>query len=200
MTLNDILILISGFLGGGLVATVISVWAQSHAARRAAEREHLADALRYLYGPVLWSLQHSQRLMEHCSSISDAYREEFIDKKFAESARETVEHEAGSVIEMENEFFQMVRTSLHRIVTLAEEQPHLIDIADIDVFHEIRHQIDRMRVEYDAPQYKDVRFLLYRKLGSVSSFKPEWLKAIEVSYKRMSKRYHRLSGTGRRRS
>lgn len=193
MTVQYAANLVAAFIGGSLVATLISIWAQSRAARIAAERQHLDQAIRQLYGPVVWLLVDIETLLQLNRKVSDASDDHF-KQRFSESARETVAQEIKATIETGNRYVRKIPQNIDQIIETVTSAWHLIDTDDVDVFVDIRRERLRMQVEYEAPERGEMPFEVVIALKGPSYYKPEWLAKIRETFDRKVARYRRLSG------
>lgn len=196
MSIQVVMTLVAGLLGGGLIATLISVWAQRRAVGIAAERQHLDQALRQLYAPVVWLLDDTETLLNLNRDVQGAYDDHF-KQRWSESAREDVARQAKATIETANRYVRKIPQNMDQIIEIVNSARHLIDADDMDVFMDIRRQRLRMQVEYEAEESMEVPFQVQIALQAPSYFKPEWLTKIRGTFDRKVARYRRLSGMTR---
>ena len=188
--------LLAGFFGGGLIATIISIWAQSRAARRAFELKYLDDALRHVYGPVLHLLTVSHMLLQRRRDV-DQKSSEYFNRDWAAPAMESVRREVTATDEAVNDYVKKVREAIDQIINIVNTGGHLIDLNDMEVFYDIHLQRERIQVEYDAPRSREIPVEVLMKLGAPCFYKDEWLTKIEASYKQKMARYKVLVGMAR---
>ena len=191
-----ILELVAGLLGGGLIATGISVWGQFRMARRQAELRHLDDALRHVYGPVLHLLTLMQAFLGHSRDVLQKGTEAF-NKPWADSARESVTRQMTATIGAANKFVPKVIDAMDQIISIGKVAGHLVDLDDMEVFNEICLHRERLRVEYHDPDSKQIPLQVLEKLGAPFVYKEDWYARIEASYRRKLDRYKALAGMGR---
>lgn len=190
--------ILAGFLGGGVAASAITVIAQWRMARRAAQRDYLNNCIQHVYGPIVRLLRKSELALKLNHGVQDVYEEEFIKKKYDESAMDRVSATAKSMLHIGNEYVAESRAKLDEVSEIADRNWHLVDVADAAVFDDIRTQLERMRIEYESPDQDEARkhakWLLHMKHGAPSFYKAEWLKHLDASYQAKLKRYRRLAG------
>lgn len=193
MNYTDVLHLIIAFVGGGLTTALLTHWLQSRKAREDLEREHLDNALRSVYAPVVRLLRECRVLLRLNKDVHTAYTEHF-NQKWAESAQERVMEEAKATIETADVYCQRAVQNIDEIIRLANACSHLFDPEDKEVFDDIRRERIRTQVEYETPSGKEIPFLLAKNLGAPAFYKSEWVTAIESSYGTKMNRYRALSG------
>jgi hypothetical protein len=190
--------ILAGFLGGGVAAAAITVIAQGRMARRAAQRDYLNNCIQHVYGPIVRLLRKSDLALKLNHGVQDVYEEEFIKKKYVESAMDRVSATAKSMLDIGNEYVAESRAKLDEVSEIADRNWHLVDVADAAVFDDIRTQLERMRIEYESPDQdeprKHAKWLLHVKHGAPRFFNPAWLKHLDASYQAKLKRYRSLAG------
>lgn len=194
MTTQEIVIAVAGFLGGGLIATVISILAQYWSTKRAAERAYLGDALRYVYGPVFHLLIESRDLMSLAKDVRDVASEHFGNKKWAESAQEQVERDMDATFNIRDKYRETISQNIDEAIKICNDNWHLIELADSDVFYDMQRQRRRWRIEWQTEDGPPMPFAVKRKLDPISFYKEEWTVRIEDRYNCLIRRYRKLTG------
>lgn len=193
MSYQDLLSVMTGFLSGSFIATLVSVWWQSHAAKITSERRHLEDALQQVYGPVVRLLKDCQMLLRLSQNIQEAGRK-VLSEPVHESAREERSQEIKATIESGNAYTRKVRENIDEVVNIASAGSHLIDLEDMEVFNDIHRQCVRMEIEFESSLAQQVPFEVKQELGAPSYFRAEWLAALEAKHQQMMARLARLAG------
>jgi hypothetical protein len=197
MTHNDIIHLLAGLVGGGLIATVISIWAQSRAARRAAELRYLEDALNHVYAPVRRLLTTIEMLFKQSRDIFEKSSAHF-SQNWAPSAMESVRREHAATIEVANKYVEVAKEKIDEIIAITSGGSHLIDPNDMKLFDEIQLHRVRIQLEFESPCGKEVPHEILLRCDAPSFYKESWLTQIEASYERKLARYKVLMGMHKR--
>jgi hypothetical protein len=188
-----ILEIVLAVISGGLITALISSFFESRKARSEAERQHLDDALRNLYGPVFRLLTDAQMCIDLNHSVQKEYTEYF-NKPWHESARDRVQKQAEATLQTANQYVYRAEQHVEDIISITADNWHLIDLDDIEIFDDIRRQRARFRVEKNTPTAKEIPFEVSQKLGDLHYLKPEWVATIKSSYESKLARYRELSG------
>src|SRR5688572_27064397 len=149
MTRPEAINLIVGLLGGGLIATVISIWSQSRQTRRTSERAHLDSALREVYGPIVRLLTESRTLFELNHDLQSSYYEHF-NQPWHESAQQSVAQQADATLQTANVYVHMMVKNIDEVIGVIGAGWHLIDSEDLDVFNDVWRERVRMQVEFES--------------------------------------------------
>lgn len=195
MTTQEITIAVAGILGGGLVATIVSIVAQHWSARRATERAYLADALRHVYGPVFRLLTESRDLLALAKKVEDAASEHFGGNEWPESIQEKISQQMSTTIDVQNKYCAVVAQKVDEVIKIANDNWFLIDVGDYDVYNDMRRERHRSTIESATSPGKGMPFMIRQKLGTTSFYKEEWASRIESRYRGMMSRYRKLSGS-----
>ena len=194
MTFYEVLTLPVRLLGGGRLTTIISIYFQRRAARRASELKYLDEALRHVYGPVLHLLTASKMLLTQNRNVDQTCSEHF-KRDWAEPAMESVNCELKATLEAANDYAAKAVEKIDHVVNIVSTAWHVVDPKDKELFNDIFLQRERIRVEYDDLRgNKKIPPDISMKLGVPCFYKDDWLIQIEASYKRKLARYEALAG------
>ena len=82
-----------GFLGGGTVAGLVSLWGNARLERRRRRIEFLDTQLRNLYGPLQFWVSGSQDIYKQAWSIEQAMHEEYGGENSSKHSRDRMSEE-----------------------------------------------------------------------------------------------------------
>ncbi len=175
-----------GLLGGGVIATAITMWSNWHIDRRARRIEHLRHQLQDLYGPLQFFASSNARLFELSKRFQDAYNKEYIQKEWsdAQETRERVRADAELTLEIANEYVELAIKNNEAVVGVLERGFALLEPDDTEVCSSFLVDFARLRVESDDEGTLRTPFEIYLQLGWFSFMPEEFIAAIDRTFKK----------------
>jgi hypothetical protein len=189
--MNWISLLVS-FIGGGAVGATLN-WIRSDLADKRLRRiKYLEDQLNNLYGPLYFVISQSAKLFEIEKNLQNAYKEEFIEKKYSEDklTQERLDEDATKTIELRNEYIAQVRTNNHKIKEILDKGFSYIDAEDIELT--IKYFFEHY-ARLQTEERGKVPLKIYNHLGDISFLRPEFIEGIKSKYLKKKRDIEALS-------
>ena len=185
MTAAEIIRLVLTFLGGGLLGALVSAYRSEQSERKARRVTFLDGQLRELYGPLQFFTSQNALLFEHNRRLHDAYKNEYIDKKWSSSplTRERLEEQTTTTIQVANEFIQQVRQNNEHIMEILEANYSLIEPSDIDILSRFVLDYKRHIIETDESGLLRAPLAIYEQVGDISFMRPEMIELVDIRFK-----------------
>ncbi len=181
------------FVGGGVAASVISVWSNLRSQRKVKRIEEIRLQLQNLYGPISFLSNWNAKLLDIASAISKAYDAEFIQTKYSSdnSTQEGVRDVATQTIELGNQYVRQTKENNERIISLLEKYYSFIDPDDVEIVS--RFVVDYVRMKTEVTEKGTITpFMIYQHLGSISFIHPDFIKAMASRFRQLKDELHKL--------
>ena len=193
MNYDPILQIFVSFVGGGVTASLISVWSNVRTQRNIKRIEEIRLQLEDLYGPITFLSNWNAKLLEIANNITKAYEEEFVQIKYSpnETTQKVVHDEAMQTIELGNQYARQTKENNEKIISLLEKHYSLIDPNDIDVV--LRFVADFVRMKTEVTEKGTITpFKIYQHLGGISYIHPNFIKAMENRFQQLKEELNKL--------
>jgi len=177
--------LLVGLLGGGVIATAITMWSNWRIDREARRIEHLRRQLQELYGPLQFLASSNARLFELSKRFQDAYNQEYIEKEWSKSSdtQERVRANAKLTIQISNEYVELAVKNNDGVVRILERNFALLEPEDSEVCSRFLVDFARLRVETDEEGTLRTPLEIYDHMGWFSFMPQEFIDAIGATFK-----------------
>jgi len=165
MSADEIIRYVLSFLGGGLVAAIGNWLHATVAARREREASYLEQQLRSLYGPLSFFATQNEQLFKLGGQIHHEYSAFFKGPWSPDpETHRQLSQEMSATIELSNEYVNRVTQNNMRVMEILEQNWHLADLEDAEVF--ARFQLDHARfvTEVREERRKNVPFPILEAL------------------------------------
>jgi hypothetical protein len=149
MTTEETIRLVFSFLGGGFVVGLMDWMRAARAERASRAAAYLSEQLRVLYGPLFYFCSENASICKVTGAIDIAYKKEYIDVQYAESARDSISKEAMQTIELNNRYVALMVENNNRMVEILNQNYGLIDPDDMEAFQEFRTHAMRYKIEME---------------------------------------------------
>ena len=184
MTTEEIIRYILSFLGGGFVVAVGNWVTAAWSSRKQQEIIEIRDQVRSLYGPLHFFCSQNKRLVELSGTIHDAYKREFIDKRWSSEAttQERLKGQEETTIDLSNAYIARVLKNNEHVMHIMETQWHLLEPDDVDVFSEFQIDYVRHQEEYGERGSLRTPDAIYKALGHVALVRPKLIDHVESKF------------------
>jgi hypothetical protein len=145
--LHDLMLLLSmvaPLVGGGAIFTAVITQRAANTQRRI---DMLRAELQEFYGPLGFLAASTRLLSEHRTKLVHVAVLSATEPHDDPAVRTKVGFEAGQTIQIGDKFNERIVTCNREIYELLRKQYHLIDPADLDLFHSVMLDLQRMQVE-----------------------------------------------------
>jgi hypothetical protein len=161
--------LVISFIGGGLVSAIGNWLHANRSARREREMSLLQDQLRMLYGPLSFFTSQNEQLFKLSGRVQAGFDEFFTGRwSNEESVQHSLVQSGEATTALSNAYIECVVENNARVMALLENNWHLADLPDLDVFS--RFQVDYTRYLHEVKQQgrKNVPLNIVMKLGPIA--------------------------------
>jgi len=190
MSTEEIIRLVFSFLGGGLVAGILT-WVRTNRADRIGRRvAFLRAQIEHLYAPLHFFATQNRSFFELNAKLHEAYSLEFVEKKWSnnEATQESIRRQAAATLEVANEYISLVTRNNDRILEILRDNFAYIDDDDVDTFQRFMVDYTRMRTELDPEARLKTPFLIYKHVGEISFMRPEFIERVESKFREKRKK------------
>lgn len=180
--MDEVVKVIISFLGGGVIAGLIS-WARIARSERGNRKaEYIKSQVNNLYGPLYFFTSQNVQLQELNRNLMTAYDTEYVDKNWSldPNTRQTLKEETSAIMNIANTYVKNIADNNERIAELLQKNPEYIDPEDNDVFHMVAIDNLRFIVETEESGELITPFMVYKSVGEIS-FLREDFKDIVIS-------------------
>lgn len=177
----NVLSLIVSFVGGGIVAAIISAIRAQFAEKKQRRIKYLEEQLNNLYGPLYFLTSQGEKMFSIVRKYESAYKAEFIDKKYSqdELTHQRLIEECDQTIAIQNEYVKHVERNNRKIKDLLENKFSYIDQDDtvifIDYFYE---HFARLNIERDHK----VPSIIHQYIGDISFLHPKFIERVKEKF------------------
>jgi hypothetical protein len=187
--------LVISFLGGGVTSALIVQLFALRAARKERTLKLLEEQIRELYGPLFYLVSQSERLFELNKQFHDAYKKEFIDKKYSDNAltRERVDSSTEATIQLANQYVKQIETNNEKISKILDNKFSYIDPMDIEIFLLFFEHRVRFTTERDEEGKLKTPSRIYSHIGDISYLRPEFIKRVKSKFLSKKQKLDKLS-------
>lgn len=182
--MDQLLVFLGSFLGGGVASAIINWFFSSRAAKQERKYRLLEEQVRELYGPLFYLVMQSEKLLELNKKLLDAYDIEFIEKRYSENelTRERVETWAEDTIGLANNYVKQVEESSEKIASLLNSKFSFIDPDDVELFLLFFEHRARLVTERDSSGVLRTPMQIYRHVGNISYLRPEFIERVRSQF------------------
>ena len=193
--MDEVVKLIISFLGGGVIAGLIS-WARiSRTEREARKSEYIKSQVNNLYGPLYFFTSQNVQLLALSDDLMKAYDVEYIDQDWAldSETQEVANEESSATIDIANTYVRKIADNNTKIAELLQNNPQYIDPEDNDIFHKV--VIDSLRnvVEKEESGKMRTPHMVYKSIGNIFYLREEFKDIVIAKFNRKNeelKKYH----------
>lgn len=182
VTPEEIIRLVFSLLGGGLVVGLLNLWHTNRQEHKRRRIESIRSELEELYGPLQFFTSANSQLFNLADKLNEAYTDEYVNKRWSDSARESVREAAQQTLDLSNQYIKQVVENNRHILEILTRNYALIDPDDTEVFAQFIVDYTRGKTEYGESGLK-TPFEIYERLGSVSFMRPEFITAVDKRFK-----------------
>ncbi len=183
---------IMALLGGGIGAALVTALFQIWYSMRQSEFQIIQNQLSGLYGPLYYFTCLNKAMFDLYNKYHVAYDKEHKDKNIAPEAAEDFQKEAVAMLEEANSYINTeVMQNNEKIIVLLENNWHLIDSDDVEIFS--RFQIDISRLKRAEDQTLRTALSIKKHIGSVSFMRPEMIDRVKEKWSLKRKRVEQLT-------
>jgi hypothetical protein len=169
-------------LGSSAGAAIITALFQIWATMRQGELQIIQNQLIGLYGPLYYFTCLNKALFDLYNNYHKTYNQEFKDTNIARESMEAVQKEATALLDEANSYINTeVMQNNTKILKLLEQNWHLIDPDDVEIFS--KFQIDMARLKRSKGQSFRTALSLKEHLGNVSFMRPDVIEAAEAKWR-----------------
>ncbi|ARU29536.1 hypothetical protein [Cellvibrio sp. PSBB006] len=183
------------FLGGGILGAAIHYVSLFRSEKEKRHSTYVHEQLNRLYGPLYFLSSQNEKLFDLNKCIMEGYDQHFIQKEWSNNphTQESLRKESKSVINLANEYIDIVKENNLKIIEVLRNNYDLIATEDISVIQEFVIDCIRMNKEFEEERLKEIPYEVYMYVGNISYSKPEFLALIKARFIEMQgklKRYH----------
>jgi hypothetical protein len=183
------------FLGGGILGAAIHYVSLFRSEKEKRHSTYVHEQLNRLYGPLYFLSSQNEKLFDLNKCIMEGYDQHFIQKEWSNNphTQESLRKESKSVINLANEYIDIVKENNLKIIEVLRNNYDLIATEDISVIQEFVIDCIRMNKEFEEERLKEIPYEVYMYVGNISYSKPEFLALIKTRFIEMQgklKRYH----------
>lgn len=183
------------FLGGGILGAAIHYVSLFRSEKEKRHSTYVHEQLNRLYEPLYFLSSQNEKLFDLNKCIMEGYDQHFIQKEWSNNphTQESLRKESKSVINLANEYIDIVKENNLKIIEVLRNNYDLIATEDISVIQEFVIDCIRMNKEFEEERLKEIPYEVYMYVGNISYSKPEFLALIKARFIEMQgklKRYH----------
>ncbi|MBZ0299851.1 MAG: hypothetical protein K8J31_08930 [Anaerolineae bacterium] len=180
----DTLALFISFFGGGVTSAIIVQIFALRSARKDRKLRLLEEQVRELYAPLMYLVMQSERLFELNRRFHDAYKVEFIDKKFSDNelTQERLISWANTTIDVANDYVKMVEVNNEKISALLDSKFSYIDPDDVELFLLFFEHRIRLTTERNDGGVLRTPIQIYDHVGEISYLRPEFIERVKSKF------------------
>ncbi|ACA84832.1 hypothetical protein [Shewanella woodyi] len=193
--MDGVIKLIISFLGGGVIAGLIS-WARiARSERENRKTEHIKAQVNNLYGPLYFFTSQNVQLLELNRNLMSAYNDEYVDQNWAlaPETQKSINEETSTTIDIANTYVKNIIANNQKIVELLQNNSEYIDPEDNDVFHKVVIDNIRDMVEKEESGKLRTPFMVYKSVGDIFFVRQEFNELVInkfLSKNNELKKYH----------
>lgn len=183
------------FLGGGILGAAIHYASIFRSEKEKRHSTYVHEQLNRLYGPLYFISSQNEKLFNLNKCIMEGYDQHFIQKEWSSNPKtqENLRKESKSVINLANEYIDLVKENNLKIIEVLRNNYDLIAIEDISIIQEFVIDCIRMNKEVEEGRLKEIPHEVFMYVGTISYSRPEFLALIKSRFIEMQailKRYH----------
>ena len=179
---------ILGFLGGGAVGGLVTMFGNFWMERNRRKGDLLKMQLCNLYGPLQFFVSSNQEIFKHAYRIEQAGQNEFGGPVDSELRTKKIH----ATIDVNNEFFELVKTHNSRMLEILTNHYDLIEPEDAEAFAQFAVDCFRRNVEFDQTGKWKVPLDLHSHLPPIHSLSPEFANVVNRRFNEKSTDLRRL--------
>lgn len=174
--MDEIVKVIISFLGGGVIAGLIS-WARiARSERENRKSEYIKSQVNNLYGPLYFFTSQNVQLLALNRNLMTAYDIEYIDKNWSldPQTRKNLNEETSATINIANSYVKNIVDNNEKIVELLQKNSEYIDPEDNEIFHRV--VIDNIRLNVETKESGELitPFMVYKSVGKISYLREDF--------------------------
>ena len=181
---------VASFIGGG--AVIAAIISQSTASRHR-RIDALRTELQEFYGPLGFLAASTRMLSEHRSKLVNLAVTQGVPQPHDDAeTRIKVGLEAGRTIDVGFKFNEKIVSYNLEIHGLLRQKYHLIDPADLELFHSAMMDFERMQVESGPDGNIDLPLSTYARVGILLYTRDEFTDRLGARLDEKQRAFHRL--------
>lgn len=168
--------IVFSFLGGGLVAAILS-WVKDVRSEKSTRRnERVRAQLENLYGPLYFFSSQNDTLFDLVRKIHGAYQEEYSSKNWSpsEHTQANLKKELDATIQLANSYVRTAISNGTAMVDALRANYAHVDPDDEEIFREFVLDQERLKQEFPAGRPMRTPFRIYKQIGEISFMRPEY--------------------------
>lgn len=180
----DFIEILVSFIGGSLVATILTLWQTSNLERERKRIEVTQQQLQNLYGPLYFFATCNRELIKLSNTLLSAWNLEYGERiRSKEISEETLPllDSSDQAIDIVMEYFEQIYENSTQMFTLLTKNYPLIEPDDAKVFTQFIIDYIRFKTESNLGKIKTPGEI-YKHLGEINIAREELLTLINTRF------------------
>lgn len=196
--MNEILMIVIGFLSGGTAGVIVNHFFLQRSARIERQISQLNDQLRELYAPLFYLVLQAEKLLEINKRIRNADKVAS-DQKYSDNplTQERLQEQTDQTLGLANDYVKFLEQKIEQISVLLDEKFAYIDPDDVELFLLFFEHRTRLNMEKREDGTLRTPTRIYRQLGDISYIHIEFIGRVKWQFRHKKDEVHKLSSNRR---